>query len=536
MRTSAIRTRCFLTIGAILLGSLGWSTPGAARVRAADLQDLSESGTALRFIDLAPNTIEIVLVEVGRDEIAFGVAGASGEQVTFRVADPPPGLEPSYSYGNFEWTSIDDVSDAAIDGRPALVFSHRFEAEHAVIRLRPRVPIARSPLAPPTYTWPMWQAYMGTLTDAPNLTWSVIGSSFQGRDLYKIVVEQTTGLPSGPAWADASKKHVLILGRQHGNETMTNYILEGFIDYLIGRRPNQPPADMLERMNFVFYPFVNPDGAVADQRYNAQGLDLNRQWRSEDCTASPAHEIVIFQCDFEAEGRSRVFRMGADFHGWGSSPDGGYRFALNAPPGNAPANYYQNQDGWFHLLERVDPWRAYSSWIQNGATDGMVRLELLQRYGLDIHTPETNENTSRTVDSLREEGELYARAIYMYLLGRQFTDALGSDRPSYTVGDDVYVTVRDEDENTSAGSVQSIQATVTCPATGDFEIITLQETGNNTAIFRNTTGLPTSFQSVVPSNGAIEALAGSPLRLTYFDDDFPYDNTGDTAVVHGVEE
>lgn len=535
MSTLAVRTRCAVMIGAILLGAVGWSPPGAARVRAADLRDLSESGTALRFVDLAPNSIEIVLVEIGPEEILFDVAGAVGERVTFRVVDPPHGLEPSYSYGNFEWTSVEDVREAVIDGQSTLVFSHRFRAEHAVIRLRPRVPIARSVLAPPTYTWPMWQAYMGTLTGAPNLTWSVVGSSFQGRDLYKIVVENTTGADPGPAWADANKKHVLILGRQHGDETMTNYILEGFIDYIIGRRPNQPPADMLDRMTFIFYPFVNPDGAVAGQRVNAQGFDLNRQWRSEGCTSSPAHEIVILQCDFEVEARSRVFRMGADFHGWGSDPDGGYRFALNAPPGNAPANYYQNQDGWFRLLERIDPWRAYSSWVQNGGTDGMVRLELLQRYGLDMHTPETNEYTSRTSDSLREEGELYARAIYMYLLGRQFTDALGSDRPSYTVGENVHVTARDDDENTSTGSPQAIQATVTCPATGDFEIVTLQETGNDTGIFRNSTGLPTSFQSVVPGNGVIETLAGSTLRVTYFDDDFPYDNTGDTAVIHGVE-
>lgn len=521
--------------GAIVLGSVGWFLPVAAQVRAADLQDLSDSGTALRFVDLAPNSIEIILVDVAQEEISFDVAGAIGERVAFRLVDPPAGLEPSYSYGNFEWTSIDDVRNVTVDGQSALVFGHRLRAEHVVIRLRPRIPVARAPLAPPTYTWPMWQAYMETLTGVPNLTWSVIGSSFQGRDLYKIVVEDTTGSGQGPAWADAKRKHVLILGRQHGNETMTNYILEGFIDYLIDRRTNQPPDDMLERMSFVFYPFANPDGAVANQRYNAQGYDLNRQWRSEGCNHSPAHEVVIIQCDYEVESRSRVVRMGVDFHGWGSDPDGGYRFALNAPPGSVPANYYQNQDGWFYLLERIDPWRAYSSWQQNGGTDGMVRLELMQRYGLDMHTPETNENTPRTAESLREEGELYARAIYSYLLERRFTDAAGVERVSYTVGDDVHVTVRDDDENTSAGSPQAIQATVTCPATGDFETITLQETGNDTDMFRNTTGLPTSFQSVVPNNGVIEALDGATLRVTYSDDDFPYDNTGKSAVINGVE-
>jgi hypothetical protein len=396
--------------------------------------------------------------------------------------------------------------------------------------------VARSPLAPPTYTWPMWQTYMGSLTGEPNLAWSVIGSSIQGRELYKIVIEDTGGDPPGPTWADSSKKHVLVLGRQHGDETMTNYILEGFIDYLVGRRLSQPPPDLFERASFVFYPLVNPDGAVAHQRGNAQGADLNREWRSEGCSPSQAQEIFVIQCDYEVEARSRVFRMGVDFHGWSSDPDGGFRFALGSPPGDAPANYYQNQDGWFRLLESMDRWRLYSSWIQNGGTVGMVRLELLQRYGLDMHTPETNEFTPRNADSLRQEGEIYARAIVAYLLERRLTDATGATQSTYTLGDDVYATVRDHDENTSAGSAQTIQAIVTSPATGDHEVITLEETGADTNMFRNTTGLPSSFLGAVPGNGVIETLAGAGLQLTYFDDDYPFDHTGDSVAVEGVEQ
>jgi hypothetical protein len=302
----------------------------------------------------------------------------------------------------------------------------------------------------------------------------------------------------------------------------------------VGRRLNQPPPDLFERASFVFYPFVNPDGAVANQRQNAQGLDLNREWLSEGCDPSQGHEIFIIQCDFEAEARGRVFRMGVDFHGWGSDPDGGYRFALGQAPGNAPANYYQNQDGWFRLLESMDRWRLYSSWQQNGGTDGMVRLELLERYGLDIHTPETNENTSRNAASLRTEGEIYARAIAAYLLDRDLTDATGTAQSTYTVGEHVYATVRDHDENTSAGSTQAIQAIVTSPATGDREVITLQETGIDTNIFRNVTGLPSSSLNAVPGNGEIETLDGAKLRLIYFDDDFPYDHSGDSASAEAI--
>ncbi len=536
MHRSTRRLRSVVVFSVLLAARIAWVSPTAAEVRAADLQDYSESGAALVFVDLAPGSIEIRLGDVGQEEIAFAVAGARGEHVSFRVPDPPPGLVPSYSYGDFAWTPIDDARQIAGRDGSSLVFSHRLQADRVVIRLRSRIEIARSALAPPTYTWPTWQAYMGGLTGEPNLTWSVIGSSIQGRDLYKIVIEDTTGSASGPTWADSSKKHVLILGRQHGDETMTNYILEGFIDYLVGRRTNQPKPDLFERMSFVFYPFVNPDGAVADQRQNAQGFDLNRQWLSEGCSPTQTQEIFVFQCDYEIEARSRVFRMGVDFHGWGSNPDGGFRFALGASPGNAPANYYQNQDGWFRLLESMDPWRLYSSWVQNGATTGMVRLELLQRYGLDMHTPETNEFTPRSATSLRDEGELYAKAIVAYLLERSFTDATGADLSTYTVGDDVYATVRDLDENTSSGSAQTIQATVTSPATGDHEMITLEETGNDTSVFRNTTGLPSSFLAAVPGNGVIETLDGATLQLIYFDDDFPFDHTGDSAAVSALEQ
>jgi hypothetical protein len=524
-----------ILFGVLVVTSISGLFPAAAGIRASDLQDYTESGTILVFVDRAPGSIEIRIRDVGQEEIAFAVSGAAGELVSFVVPDPAPDLVPSYSYGDFAWTPIGDARRVRGAHGSSLVFSHELQARRVVIRLRSRAEVPRSPLAPPTYTWPMWQAYMQTLAGAPDLSWSVIGSSIQGRELYKIVVEDAASDPQGPRWADSSKKHVLIFGRQHGDETMTNYILEGFIDYLIGRRLAQPPSDLFERASFVFYPFVNPDGAVADQRYNAQGLDLNREWESEGCNPSQGHEIFIIQCDLEADARHKVFRMGIDFHGWGSSPDGGFRFAQGVPPGNAPVNYYENQDGWFRLLERMDPWRLYSSWHENGGTNGMVRLELLQRYRLDIHTPETDENTSRDVASLRTEGEIYARAIEAYLMERRLTDDEGTAQQSYTTGDDVYVTVLDYDENSSAASPQSFEAIVISSATGDHEVITLVETGNDTNLFRNVIGLPSSILGAVPGNGTIETLAGAKLRLIYFDDDFPFDHTGDSADVDAAE-
>jgi hypothetical protein len=48
-------------------------------------------------------------------------------------------------------------------------------------------------------------------------------------------------------------------------------------------------------------------------------------------------------------------------------------------------------------------------------------------------------------------------------------------------------------------------------------------------------GLPSSILGAVPGNGTIETLAGAKLRLIYFDDDFPFDHTGDSADVDAAE-
>ena len=76
-----------------------------------------------------------------------------------------------------------------------------------------------------------------------------------------------------------------------------------------------------------------------------------------------------------------------------------------------------------------------------------------------------------------------------------FTDTNGVPVSLYSVGANVYVTMTNAVGNTSSNSVQTIPVTVVDQTHGDLETIILTETGTNTGVFRNITGLPTSTTS-----------------------------------------
>ncbi len=99
-----------------------------------------------------------------------------------------------------------------------------------------------------------------------------IGSSIQGR---KIVAESNFDLngPIRPA------NITLIIGGLHGDEKATVTLVATFREALVAREEIRSPLVMI--------PMANPDGFIANTRYNASGVDLNRNcdlsW-DPDCT------------------------------------------------------------------------------------------------------------------------------------------------------------------------------------------------------------------------------------------------------------
>jgi len=98
----------------------------------------------------------------------------------------------------------------------------------------------------------------------------LIGRSVEGRD---IVVRANFDLSSGVAPGNCS----LLIGGIHGDEPATIRLIESFCQSCA--------CAAIEGNPFILLPLANPDGYQRATRYNARGVDLNRNcgfnWRAD---------------------------------------------------------------------------------------------------------------------------------------------------------------------------------------------------------------------------------------------------------------
>lgn len=72
------------------------------------------------------------------------------------------------------------------------------------------------------------------------------------------------------------KKVILLWSQMHGNEPTTT---KGLIDFIFFVNSNEKIAlDFLEKYTFICIPILNPDGALAYTRENANNIDINRDF------------------------------------------------------------------------------------------------------------------------------------------------------------------------------------------------------------------------------------------------------------------
>jgi hypothetical protein len=136
------------------------------------------------------------------------------------------------------------------------------------------IPIDRLPaISFATYhTQPQITAYLQAVAAAvPCLAqYKVLGQSMQGRDLPYLVID-ATGQPNPPA--------VFANGTHHGDEPASTEAALWLPDCLLRKSVTDAPVrDLLRRYAFYVLPVVNPDGQAANNRLNAGGLDINRDY------------------------------------------------------------------------------------------------------------------------------------------------------------------------------------------------------------------------------------------------------------------
>ena len=113
----------------------------------------------------------------------------------------------------------------------------------------------------------------------------------------------------------------------------------------------------------------------------------------------------------------------------------------------------------------------------------------------------------------------------------KFSDTNGVPVNLYAAGANVFVTMTNAVGNTSSNSQQSINVTVVDVTGGDLQTITLAETGTNTGVFRNVTGLPTSSTSGLgQQDGTLNVAPGDTLSVSYTDPVYG-DSASNTAAI-----
>jgi len=72
------------------------------------------------------------------------------------------------------------------------------------------------------------------------------------------------------------KKRIFIWSQMHGNESTGTKAVFDFINYLYQYKNTETVQTILKECTLLFVPMLNPDGALAYTRVNANQIDLNR--------------------------------------------------------------------------------------------------------------------------------------------------------------------------------------------------------------------------------------------------------------------
>jgi murein tripeptide amidase MpaA len=112
-------------------------------------------------------------------------------------------------------------------------------------------------------------------TARPWTSRQVIGHSVEERPIEAVRV----GL--GP-------RRFVIIGAIHGGVECNTHALVELLVQWFSQEPDAVPSDV----TLFFVPALNPDGCALGTRFNARGVDLNRNWDTEDWTRDAEWSLV----------------------------------------------------------------------------------------------------------------------------------------------------------------------------------------------------------------------------------------------------
>lgn len=190
-----------------------------------------------------------------------------------------------------------------------------------------------------------------------------IGTSVQGRTIY--VMEIT----DEPDYDDPAEAEVRLIGNIHGDEYMSLELMRLMIEYLTVNYDSDPTVtDLVNNREIWIQASVNPDGHENGSRYNAHGVDLNRNhgycWNYGG--SGPFSEVELHH--FRSYSLERNFTLSLSYHGETTYINYVWNFSPNPTPDEPMIDdlSYGYQSFQFDPYEVVAGWDWYQT---NGDTN-----------------------------------------------------------------------------------------------------------------------------------------------------------------------
>jgi len=137
-----------------------------------------------------------------------------------------------------------------------------------------------------------------------------LGLSVQGRELWMLEISDNVGV-------DEDEPEFRFVSTMHGDEVVGMELsLELIADLLGGYGTDPVTTKLVDECQLWIMPLMNPDGYVAQSRYNAQGFDLNREFpdRINDPINTPVGRPIEVQ-HLMNFGFTHAPVLSANFHG-----------------------------------------------------------------------------------------------------------------------------------------------------------------------------------------------------------------------------
>ena len=146
--------------------------------------------------------------------------------------------------------------------------------------------LANGPGSGSPNAWPTYEEYVTRMQNLeaahPNIvSLESIGSSVLGRGLWCMEVSDNPGV-------DENEPEFKYTAAHHGDETTGIEMTMRFAELLANSYGTDPLiTDMVDKMEIWLCPIYNPDGYVSGNRFNAHGVDLNRNYPGPISKESP---------------------------------------------------------------------------------------------------------------------------------------------------------------------------------------------------------------------------------------------------------